>query len=721
MNTRILFAAIVLSVYSEINGATRIPLDNKNVKECVSITTIESTVDNYKAKIEIHGFNDELITVGGITYHQLSFDEPFWLDFVGEPALPIISRLVALPRGDKFKVKITDEKWSETIRIGSIIPSQRDVLERTKTPPPFEKDESVYMNDLFQTEKVYIGGLQKWRDINNRIINICPIKYMPKDGEISLLKEFVFEIIFDTSAKVNHSRYNDMHLFLNKLDNSINESPNKANAITDAYDYLIIAGDINGILESQTLADFQKWKSFKGHKTKVVSTLSIGSTATQIKNYISSEYSKGIEYVLFIGDHDKIPLYNYYNSNLGEWTKSDYWYGCMDGNNDVEADICIGRFSTNSLFELENMVNKTIAYEKKARNYGNKVLLVAHKEQAPYKYQGCSENIRTTSYNEPQLFTTAYGASTTNGGNCATNSFVVSKINEANNIINYRGHGDYNQWCMWNVNAESFYDTQIGAIDNSTNDIFFCVACQNGNIAAGTCFMETFMRSNHGAAGMIAATVDTYTSVNHSYDELLFEKLLNENIYNIGKLNVAAHIANMGTDYNSAIYNAFSYLCGCDPSLEIITANTNTFDDYSLSRNGQNLTISNGGISEYSVSFVSEGGILLFKGGSTGTTYTFTTPTENIYIVLNKHNYAPRIIYVDVTDSYIQNKVFNDIDIDYYYIKNDAISVGYDVTTSVTNGNVRVNNSSKLTISKANGVLIKNGFECELGGELQIK
>lgn len=46
---------------------------------------------------------------------------------------------------------------------------------------------------------------------------------------------------------------------------------------------------------------------------------------------------------------------------------------------------------------------------------------------------------------------------------------------------------------------------------------------------------------------------------------------------------------------------------------------------------------------------------------------------------------------------------------------------GYDVTTSIPYGNVSVENGSKLTISKSNGVLLKNGFECKAGGELQIK
>lgn len=720
-----LFIILTLLFQIKIKGTTSwISTDNNNSKHCLSITTIESNENKYKAIIKIHGFYDKQITVEGSTYHQLSFDEPTTLSFIGEPALPIISRLIAIPKGDKFEAKITNEKWIDNILIGQVIPNQKSVLEN-ESKPPFVKNSNVYEKDVYQTDRIYIGNLQKWRGINNRILNICPVKYMPQKGEIAVMKEFVLEISFDGKETEKTFISDDMHMFLNKLSTTTDnyESPIRTSA--DSYDYLIIAGNITGILECQALADFQKWKAFKGYKTKVVSTNTTGTTATQIKQYISNEYSKGVKYVLFIGDSDKIPLYSYHNTSLDIIAKSDYWYGCVDGNNDVEADIAIGRFSTNNLSELANMVNKTISYENKARSFGNEVLLVANDEGAPEKYQGCSETIRTSNYNESVSFTTAYGASTLVGGNNATNAFVVNQINANKGIINYRGHGLYNRWPTWNYISESFYDTQINYLNSTTNDIYFCIACLNGDIHDQTCFMETFMRSNHGAAGMIASTEDTYTVVNNKLNKYLFSKLFSESIYNIGDLNVASHVATIGSTtgiYNHhAIYNAFCYLCGCDPSLEIWTNNTNTFNNYVLSLNGQSLIIDNGSIDGYYVSVVNEEGSFSFVVNSTNSLCTFPIPTENFYVVLNKHNFVPRVIFVNVTDNYIQNRVFYNTDIDNYYIKNSTISVGYDVTTSVPYGNVSVENGSKLTISKSNNVFIKNGFECEIGGELEIK
>lgn len=76
-------------------------------------------------------------------------------------------------------------------------------------------------------------------------------------------------------------------------------------------------------------------------------------------------------------------------------------------------------------------------------------------------------------------------------------------------------------------------------------------------------------------------------------------------------------------------------------------------------------------------------------------------------------------LYINVEDDHVQNKVFEGMDS--YYIKNTSISAGYDVTNSTPYGNVIIESGSRLNISKKNGVLIKNGFKCELGGELKIR
>ena len=49
------------------------------------------------------------------------------------------------------------------------------------------------------------------------------------------------------------------------------------------------------------------------------------------------------------------------------------------------------------------------------------------------------------------------------------------------------------------------------------------------------------------------------------------------------------------------------------------------------------------------------------------------------------------------------------------------MSVGYDVTDQQEYGNVLVEQGASLRLNQQNGLVIKNGFECEKGAELIIE
>lgn len=228
--------------------------------------------------------------------------------------------------------------------------------------------------------------------------------------------------------------------------------------------------------------------------------------------------------------------------------------------------------------------------------------------------------------------------------------------------------------------------------------------------------METFTRSTHGAVTFIGATRGTYTDANHPYNQYLFKKLFNNGVYQVGDLNVAAHIQNISICDSLAKDNAFCYLCGGDPTLEIWTDSPQALSGVQLTTNG-NITI-DPGINNYTISLVSKQGMLIQKLLSVNNSCTFTPPCADFYIVINKHNYFPYIIYYDTSSNFIQNKK---IDYDAYY-RNSPITVGYDVTTSETYGNVIIKNGANLNIKVDSGdVILKNGFEVETGSTLVIE
>jgi hypothetical protein len=114
---------------------------------------------------------------------------------------------------------------------------------------------------------------------------------------------------------------------------------------------LIIAPD-QFVPHLQPLAD---WKSKKGIKA-IIAPLSVtGNSASQIKNYILNAYNNWEirpEYILLAGHGNIIPYSGY----------SDDYYGDISGNYRIE--LSVGRFPVTSVAQLENIINKTINYER---------------------------------------------------------------------------------------------------------------------------------------------------------------------------------------------------------------------------------------------------------------------------------------------------------------------------------------------------------------------
>ncbi len=116
--------------------------------------------------------------------------------------------------------------------------------------------------------------------------------------------------------------------------------------------YLIITHD-NFYNYVQPLAE---WKHRKGLRTKVVKLSEIGSTSTQIKNYIQSAYNTWTippEFVLLVGAPNYLPWGSY---------NSDNNYTNMDG--DIYNEILSGRLTVHDATEAQSVVNKILLYEK---------------------------------------------------------------------------------------------------------------------------------------------------------------------------------------------------------------------------------------------------------------------------------------------------------------------------------------------------------------------
>lgn len=115
--------------------------------------------------------------------------------------------------------------------------------------------------------------------------------------------------------------------------------------------YLIICPD-NFVSALQPLAN---WKTKKGVKAMIVPLSVTGSSSSQIKTYILNAYNNWPirpEYILLAGAGSVLP---------SSGTSDDY-YADMSGNYRIE--LSVGRFPATTVDQIQNIVNKTIKYER---------------------------------------------------------------------------------------------------------------------------------------------------------------------------------------------------------------------------------------------------------------------------------------------------------------------------------------------------------------------
>lgn len=730
-----LLSVLVLLMSAGTSKAQKwIPFDEQEGDKTISAEIIKSDPTEYTVKVTMHGLSDELVTNGHGDFHRLSFGRDGYLSVTGEPSLPLFTQSIAIPTGATISAEITDGQWTD-VEMGKIYPAQKPLLE-TEIARGFDYEEDVY-NGNYMPTLLYIGNEMLWRNIRNTNVSVCPFKYYPQENRLSVMTQFVLKVSFayDQRQDVNSfSKVEDPYSIFDNIpytDASLiqdqNNSESARSANSDYYNYLIVVGDVPYVLNSDKLTEFCRWKAQKGFKTRVVSTNTFTTNPTILKDSILQEYNKGVRYVLFVGDCNKIPLGDVYTPS-NRYVMSDYWYGCLVGD-DLEAEIPIGRFSVESYADFCNMVDKTIKYEGKYNCY-NRALLVAHAESSPNWFQGCCENIASL-HNQQMTFKKAYGADYPDGNN-ATNANVIDSINNGAHIVNYRGHGSPVLWgknyadedeppfYTWNNSGEAFTSSQINNMNNETCAVFFSIACKTGDIDDQTCMLETFTRSDHGAVAFIGATEDTYHYANDGYDKLLFNKLLNEHVYLFGDLNVSAHVANfLNVNYLNPIENLednpFCYICGGDPTLELWTAKPQKMsvtwgivDD-----NFRTHTHLTGG--EY-VTVASMNGERIDSIAYTTSTCTIPIPSNynQFYITVNKHDYLPYVIYYDSVSEEIINTKY---DYDAYYSASPIDIFSLDSTDKVT-----VKNGHKLRIKKgSDGVRIWENFKCEKGAKFEIR
>ncbi len=294
---------------------------------------------------------------------------------------------------------------------------------------------------------------------------------------------------------------------------------------------------------------------------------SVGTTCGEIRDAIQNWYQSSSplydHYVLLVGDDTFIPLCSSPQTNNAGVVPTDDLYGSMNGD-DLNEEVWVGRLSVDDADDLSNQVAKILNYEN-GRDFTwpyTTVGLAAHKQNAPNKYEGAQESVRTASYSVTPNFVTLYGSAGT------TNSDVRDLIDNGAGIICYRGHGSTGAWTGWNTSSQSFGSSDISGLANAPRTpVVWSIACNNNDIRVADCVGENWMEeTNDGAVAHYGATVPSWTTPNHELDRGLFKAVFEDGITGHAQA-ISAAEDQMTSAYDGD--NAWMYMLLGDPEMKI--------------------------------------------------------------------------------------------------------------------------------------------------------
>ncbi len=336
------------------------------------------------------------------------------------------------------------------------------------------------------------------------LLEIYPVSYNPAKNIIRVAKDIQVEIKWTganwgaTYAKLN--RYYSP-IYEKRLENIIvNYDYYKSTYknLSLPINYLIITPDS----WNDAITPFAEWKRQKGYSVKVALLSEVGGgDTTAVRNYIKEAYDTCTvppSFVLLVGDVDSI---GYFIGGTMDNPATDLYYGTMD-TNDYFPDIDVSRFSVTSETELDELIDKTIRYEKnewtQGTNWCNKGYFVAssdgtNHEMAEGTHSYCMAKCRSYGMTCDSLW-----------GFYSAGTPIATALNEGRSWVFYSGHSSTGGW-----QGPSFSTSDVHSLSNLDKVPFMgTFACFAGNYIATECFSESWIRVNrNGAIASFASSI----------------------------------------------------------------------------------------------------------------------------------------------------------------------------------------------------------------------
>jgi hypothetical protein len=323
-----------------------------------------------------------------------------------------------------------------------------------------------------------------------------------------------------------------------------------------------------------------RWKELKGFEVVLKRKSEVGSTNTEIRNYIANAYHTWPTpptYVLLIGTINQIPAFNI----PGPGVISDHNYACIDGS-DFFPEVLVGRLPVNSTGMMDYLTQKIFMYERtpyvSETTWYHRALMVATTYQ-----QGATPTVTALetkrwaanlmSRHGFSEIDTIFDPPHANGVGP-----VDTAVNRGVSFINGRGWGNPQGWGYPTYQIANVYNLNNGWKQPVITSLY----CGTGAFNANPCFGEAWLQAGspsqpRGAVGFFGASFSgTSTRWNNCLDFGIYHGLFNEGITDFGsamlrgKLEIFENFPMPPDTYYLRVY-WYTYNILGDPSLQLWT------------------------------------------------------------------------------------------------------------------------------------------------------
>ena len=486
----------------------------------------------------------------------------------GEPDVPVRWDSFALPEGcASFTVSVLESACVD-------VPLR---LSPARAPQPEGKESPAVVPDIapyegwFPREVVETGEVRVYRGRSVAEVGVYPVRYDWKNGVVRACSKIVYRVTFGEgglrSAPEGRIAPDDSFLDNTTLNGNVGaagyEMFRSAGETGSAgKDYLILSTpEFEEAV--RRLADWKRTLGFGVH-----TRLRGDWTPERIKSAVKEVYrsAPSLYYLLIVGDHDDVPaedmartIVNNKGYAFDYRYVTDYYYGCVDGEGDVLADLYRGRLPVSTAMEAVTVVDKSIRYERNpvrdAAFYDMGLHCAYFEDCFPDGTDGpgdgiedkrftlTSEEVRNYMLSKGKTvnrvyFAYDYNYSETdnyppptfwNKGEFAwgdsipvelqrpyfawdgDSADIVRYIDEGAFYVLYRGHGTDSTW----VQPHFTGDNILSLANGDRLPVVFSINCETGSFQEDDCFAEVFLRKKGGGAvAVYAATEKSWPGYN---------------------------------------------------------------------------------------------------------------------------------------------------------------------------------------------------------------